>query len=419
MGLINKESIFDLVPGSDPVINMNGLQGPSFDLGPSSTFQIDSLQIVPQTIIYQDLDGLPGPSFDNGPEPGGPNLIDTLHEQSLQNGYSYQYGNTTANIAATTLGLGGGQGAQFDNGPEPNTIVSTMDTIHENSLENLYESLVNPGASYGAGQVGATWPAINPSSLDLGGAPGTQFDNGPEPQGNDIDTLQESALVEMYNSAVNPAASYGAGQPNGAWPNVNSSNLSLNGAPGTQFAQQSEPTSGENQIDTIQEVGLEGLYNSAVNPQSSYGAGQPTGAWPVVAPSTLDLNGNSGPQFDNGPEPNVTPNAIDSFHESALVEMYNSAVNPGSNYGAGQPGSTYPNINATTLDMNGQVGPNFIPTFDVHQSLLTNTYQSTINPNSSYGAGQPGGAWPNISAGGLDINGLLPNNGQYINNLPE
>ena len=254
MGLINKESIFDLVPGSDPVINMNGLQGPSFDLGPSSRFQIDSLQIVPQTIIYQDLDGLPGPSFDNGPEPGGPNLIDTLHEQSLQNGYSYLYGNTTANIAATTLGLGGGQGAQFDNGPEPNTIVSTMDTIHENSLENLYESLVNPGASYGAGQVGATWPAINPSSLDLGGAPGTQFDNGPAPQGNDIDTLQESALVEMYNSAVNPEASYGAGQP----------------------------------------------------------------------------------------------------------------------------GSTYPNINATTLDMNGQVGPNFIPTFDVHQSLLTNTYQSTI-----------------------------------------
>ena len=55
MGLKDLESIHDLVPGTGPVSNMEGAQGPSFDLGSNSTLQVDSLQIVPQFSLYQDL----------------------------------------------------------------------------------------------------------------------------------------------------------------------------------------------------------------------------------------------------------------------------------------------------------------------------------------------------------------------------
>ena len=137
MGLKDLESIHDLVPGTGPVSNMEGAQGPPFDLGSNSTLQVDSLQIVPQFSLYQDLNGQQGPSFDNGPEASGPNEIDTLHEQSLMSNYSYQYGSSFVNISPTNLSLVGGQGPQFDNGPEPNTGIANIDTLHENSLENI------------------------------------------------------------------------------------------------------------------------------------------------------------------------------------------------------------------------------------------------------------------------------------------
>ena len=244
MGLKDLQSQLDLVPGTGPVGNMEEVQGPPFDFGPGSTYQVNSLQIVPggdSSSPFQDLDGGPGPTFDLG-------------EESL---------------------------------------------FQQNTLENIYNSLTNPGASYGAGQPGSTYPTINPSMLDLGGVPGPQFNQGPEPTG---------------------------------------------------------------------------------------------------------------------------PNQIDTFHESALINMYNSVVNPEASYGAGQPGSSYPSINATTLDMNGEVGPSFLPTFDIHQASLTQDYLSPVNSNASYGAGQPGGTWPNVFSNlypQLDLDGVLPNNGEYLNNLPD
>ena len=63
--------------------------------------------------------------------------------------------------------------------------------------------------------------------------------------------------------------------------------------------------------------------------------------------------------------------------------------------------------------------------------LLTQTYNSTTNPLASYGAGQPGGTWPKLEPSPLsanpsmtndvyaDLDGGLPTNGQYINNLPQ
>ena len=243
MGLKDLQSILDLVPGTGPVGNMDGTQGPQFDIGPSSTLQIDSLQIVPggnSNSPFQDLNGGFGPQFNLG-------------EDSL---------------------------------------------FQENALENIYNSAINPTATYGAGQSGGTYPSINPSTLDLGGVPGTQFNQGPEPTGpNQIDTIQESGLEGLYNSVVNPTANYGAGQPNGAWPTVAPSSLDLNGESGPQFNQGLEPT-GPNQIDTLHEDLLANIYNSNINPGASY-----TSNWPSVSAGLLDLNGsNPGEYLSNLPD---------------------------------------------------------------------------------------------------------------------
>ena len=56
------------------------------------------------------------------------------------------------------------------------------------------------------------------------------------------------------------------------------------------------------------------------------------------------------------------------------------------------------------------------------QDSLENIYQSAINPGATYGAGQPGGTWPNVqpspvSSNFADLDGITP--GQYLNNMPD
>ena len=105
--------------------------------------------------------------------------------------------------------------------------------------------------------------------------------------------------------------------------------------------------------------------------------------------------------------------SIDTLHECALVNIYQSAINPNASYGAGQPGGIYPSINPSALDLNG-VGTIGEATFDngmnsdLHVNLLTNNYNSPINPTANYGQGQPGTTWPNVNAGALDLGGATP-----------
>ena len=394
MALINLQSSFDLIQGNLPVGNMDNQSGPQFDLGPNSILQQDSLLELPinspfqdlnglpdpnyNTVngdvlssspfqgetgdhlvdlltsnvyssntnmlyfaspnesTYQDMNGLPGPSFDNGQEPGGPNLIDTIHEQSLTSEYSYQHGPSTANVQPTNLSVQGQQPQQFDNGPEASGGGSNiLDSLHEITLgnQNAY--------SYQHGNSSVT---VQPSALSLQGQQPQQFNNGPEP----------------------------------------------NGAP--------------NQIDTLHEAVIAGTGDY------QYTHGNSTAIVPVTS---LDLNGQLGPQFDNGIEPNLDNNAIDTLHESALVNLYQSAINPNASYGAGQPGGIYPSINPSALDLNG-VGSIGEATFDngmnsdLHVNLLTNNYNSPINPTANYGQGQPGTTWPNVNAGALDLGGATP-----------
>ena len=67
----------------------------------------------------------------------------------------------------------------FHNGPEP--LGDIRNTLHENSLESIHMSQTNPGATYGAGQPGSTWPSLSPTGLDLNGnTPPKYEDNMPE-----------------------------------------------------------------------------------------------------------------------------------------------------------------------------------------------------------------------------------------------
>jgi hypothetical protein len=63
--------------------------------------------------------------------------------------------------------------------------------------------------------------------------------------------------------------------------------------------------------------------------------------------------------FALGPEPTVKPNEIDTLHESSLESIYMSKTNPGATYGAGQPGSTWPSLSPTGLDLNGNTPPKY------------------------------------------------------------
>lgn len=102
--------------------------------------------------------------------------------------------------------------------------------LHIAMLQGQYTS-TNPnanfnGTDYGAGQPSSTYPTLNPGELDLnttaggiGDAPGfakyrNPFTNSSiEPSPNAIDTVSEQGLEGLYNSSVNPNAVYNSNWP--------------------------------------------------------------------------------------------------------------------------------------------------------------------------------------------------------------
>jgi len=79
MALKDLSSLFDLVAGNQPVGDKENQRGAqSFDLGPDSTLQQNSLPKVPVNSPYQDLNGQPGPQFNLGED-------STLQEDNLIN----------------------------------------------------------------------------------------------------------------------------------------------------------------------------------------------------------------------------------------------------------------------------------------------------------------------------------------------
>tara|TARA_R110002012_G_scaffold250878_4_gene428813 strand:- start:106 stop:795 length:690 start_codon:yes stop_codon:yes gene_type:complete len=125
-------------------LDIDGAKPTLFNQGPepyTSPNKIDTIheQSFQKGGTSLSLGGENPNSFDNGPESfTQPNAIDTLHESSLTNDYTYQHGNSLSTAPASQLDLNGNNGNSFDNGIESFTQPNTIDTLHENSLTNDY-----------------------------------------------------------------------------------------------------------------------------------------------------------------------------------------------------------------------------------------------------------------------------------------
>ena len=158
-------------------------------------------------------------AFGVGGEPGPPNAVDTIAENSLTQDYTYTHGNSSATAVASQLDLDGQPGPQFStyrnkafgnlSEPDPNVL---GDTVSEQGLTQDY--------NYTHGNSSAT---ANATLLGLGGNIGPQFStyrnkqfgNITEPTPNAVDTIAEMSLTQPYNY-THGLSSATAGGPNGS-----------------------------------------------------------------------------------------------------------------------------------------------------------------------------------------------------------
>ena len=138
---------------------------------------------------------------------------------------------------------------------------------------------------------------------------------------------------------------------------------------------------------------------------------------------SIDLAG----AFDQGEQ--------STLKQDSLENIYQSAINPQATYGAGQPGATWPSVNPPPLpnnfaDLNGIDGGNGFfhdvdnpqigqgkklkGGLDLHVYLLKGQYPYGGNLSPALSPEGEGG----ISGGAYDLNGDLPNNGTYKENGP-
>jgi hypothetical protein len=149
MALVDKNSLYDLVPGEGPVGDMTSLEGPAFanPVGSSGIHPI-SLDNIYQSSVHNinydppqtDLNGFEGPTF----QVDNPDV--TIQPSSLINQYYSSVHNINYNPSIQDLD--GLPGPTFDNGLEPLGTGIIMDTIHENSLRNSPERPNSPGAYF-------------------------------------------------------------------------------------------------------------------------------------------------------------------------------------------------------------------------------------------------------------------------------
>ena len=214
MGLKDLNSTLDLVGGNDPVGNMDGQQGPQFQLPITDASQkhIDSLT---EPSIYQhgnspetldpsnlDLNGNQGPSFDNG-------MSSKLHEDSLVKLYQYTYGNSTEETGPSNLDLDGNQGPNFDNGIDS--------PLQEDSLTQQYNY------SYGQNPWLTTEEA-GPSGLDINGLANNPSFADPGGAGFQLakTDLHRALLTQPYNYSYGQSPWLSTG-------NINASSFDIDG----------------------------------------------------------------------------------------------------------------------------------------------------------------------------------------------
>ena len=160
MAIKDKNSIYDLSNG--PVSNMSAQQGPQFQrtLEEASEKHIESLQQVPgppSNSPFQDLNGAQGPQSQLPVRDASERHIDSLTKQIQITNQGVGIFTDPYYAGPSTLDLNGNPGPLFNRGADS--------TLKQDSLVNIYKSNINPGASFGAGQKGGTWPNVRPTPV--------------------------------------------------------------------------------------------------------------------------------------------------------------------------------------------------------------------------------------------------------------
>jgi len=407
MGLKNKNSIFDLVAGNNPVEDMANQQGPvsQLPINVASQVHIDSLQIVPggtQNSPFQDLNGNPGPQFQQPV-----NIASQVHIDSLQ---------------VVPGGVQNSPHQDLNGLPDPdfNTLSGTSDSPFQSATgDHMVDLLTQNATSTNTGQT------YDPSIYDLNGNPDPLFNtlggiNDSPFQNPNPATATGDHMVDLLAQNV---ISTNTGMTYDSAPNQ-SPYQDLNGNPGPQF-----------QLPTAQ---ASQKHIDSLTQQSSYQHGNSV---EVVGPSLQDLDGNPGPSFDLGDTSTLQQDSLLSVPQPPSNSPYQDLDgNPGPPFDNGisstlqqdslislyqyNHGNSSEETGPSTLDLNGNPGQLFDNGISstLKQDLLVNVYQSGVNPGASYGAGQPGGTWPSVNPSPLastpfaDLNGTTPS--QYLNNLP-
>ena len=433
MGLKELKSKHDLVQGTDPVGKMEGQLGPKFQrpLTEASHVHTDSLKDLPITSKYQDINGVPDTKFNRdvlntspisdspfkGPfvqENGGPDhMVSLLNKSVMSDNTDITY--KPSPQQSQYQDIDGNPGPTFDNG-SPSTVHADPNQKTPTELVASYHSTVH-NKTYGP------VPTDPTHYQDLNGENGTQFDVGEgNPSNVHADPSQGSTptqLVKTYNSPQGWKQGLAPGQfpseiPIGPVPVKSTHYADLNGQNGTQFdvgEGNDSKVHGYPQDLSKPPTQLVKEYNSPQGWKQGTAPGESPSSMPI-GPVTIkstnfaDLDGVEGPNFSKG-KLSILHNRV------SIMGLYESTVNPDASYSAGQEGATWPKVNKSDLDIGNNTTINEA-TFDrgressLLKDLMTdqrsgnwpnhNTHPSPFGgiKTSNYSQGQPGGTWPNL-----------------------
>ena len=439
MGLKELKSKHDLVQGTDPVGKMEQQIGPKFqrELIDASNVHTDSLKDLPITSKYQDINGIPDTKYNRdalnttpisdspfkGPfiqENGGPDHMISLLNQAVVSSDSELTYDPSPN-KSQYQDIDGNPGPPFDKGAPSQVHGDPNQKSPKELVESYYSSVHN--TSYGP-------VPTNPKHYqDLNGENGVQFDVGEgNPSQVHADPSQGATptqLVKAYNSPQGWTQGIAPGQfpteiPIGPVPTKQTHYADLNGQNGVQFDVGEGNDSlvhGSPQDLSKPPTQLVKAYNSPQGWKQGIAPGAfppsvPIGPVPIKSTNFADLDGVDGPTFNKGEDSNI-------HNTTSIMGLYNSTVNPNANYAAGQPGGDWPKVNSSELDINNNTTVNE-STFDRGRDssllidLMTNQHSgnwpnhNTFNSpfggikTSNYSQGQPGGDWPNLLPSSYD-----------------
>jgi len=310
--------------------------------------------------------------------------------------------------------LDGAEGPKFDTGKPSQVHGHPAQLPNPSELVEDYTSTVNPWANYGNSQ----WPVVPAVGQDLNGADGGQgyfhgMANPEKGQGKQINgvDLHEHLLTKAYTYSHTPGVSTTILLRKGRMRSNTGGTFDLDNNDAGQGYFHGMANPGKGQGKQIKGVDL---HEHLLTKAYKYSHGN--AALEVVGPSP-GKTGNSEYQ-----DLNTTTDGIGDanlFHniyrpgkyqgiQIGGKDLHEHLLTKGYTYGHGLGttttvlGENERGHEGGKFDLDAADGPAFHggvkignkPT--LHTDLLSNIYKSKINTLSNYGAGQPGGTWPNV-----------------------